>query len=112
MSQLAQIPENTLKIEVAKIPPVYVPTHGQIVCRSRHGMVYLFVDTRGVELTTVTAHDIGYTIAMTLPKLDQSEMVVIVINGERVELLPEIARKVSTALLRKADDADDWQLQH
>jgi len=94
------------------MPLVYMPAFSQIVARSEKGSVFLFVDNRGVEMSTLTAHDIGYTIAMMAPKLAHDEMVVIVINGERIELLPDVATKVATALLRKADDADDWQLQN
>jgi len=110
MSNLAQIAQTTLKVEVDKQPLIMVANRHQVVVRSRMGKVYLFLDGRGVEMSTLTAHDIGYTIAMKVPKLAPDELIVLIINGERLELLPALATQISTALLRKADDADDWQL--
>ena len=110
MPNIASIPKSILAVDVAKIPAVYVPDYSTIVARQNAGMVYLIFDyTKAVELTTLIAHKIGYSIAMA--KLAPDEMIVLVINGERVELLWGIAQKVSTALLRKADAADDWQIQ-
>lgn len=108
MSYIGDIPENTLSVEIAKIPTIYVPKIKQIVARQEFGKVILFIDDKRVELNTLTAHKIGYTIAMA--KLAPDEMIVLSINGERVDLLWPIASKVSTALLRKADAADDFQL--
>ena len=102
--------QNILKIEVDAIPTIYIPASGNIVVRAEYGSVVMFVDNKRVEMTTIIAHKIGLTIARQIPKLAPNEMIVIIINGERLELLPVVAQKVSTALLRKADTADDWQL--
>jgi len=112
MSNLAQIAETVLKVERGKVPLAYVPKYSRIIARAQLGSVFLFMDNSGVEMSTLTAHHIGYTIAMMVPNLAPDELIVIVINGEQIQLLPEVAQKVSTALLRKADDADDWQLQN
>jgi len=109
MSNIANIPQNTLKIETAKQPLVYIPTIHQIVVRHEMGKVILFISRKRVELDTLTAHRIGY--AMGIAKLAPDEMIVLTINGEKIDLLWPIAVKVSAALLRKADDADDWQLR-
>ena len=100
---------NKIIVEVDN-PDVFAPRFGKIVARHEVGNVVMFVDDKRVEMTTVVAHRIGVTIAKLVQKLAPNEIIVIIINGERVELLPKIAQKVSTALLRKADDADDWQL--
>ena len=109
MSYLKEVEQNTLKVEIDKIPLDYRPKIDKIIARHEFGRVILFVGTKRVEMSTTTAHKIGYNIAMA--KLEPNELIVIIINNQRLELLHPIAIKVSTALLRKADDADDWQLQ-
>lgn len=109
MSYLTEIPQNTLKVEIDKIPLDYRPKIDKIVARSEFGKVVLFIGNKRVELNTVTAHKIGYTIAMA--KLEPNELIVIIINNQRLEFLHPIAMNVAKALLRKADDADDWQLK-
>lgn len=109
MSYLADIPQNTLKLEITQQPLVYIPVIGNIVVRHENGMVVLFISQKRVELNTLTAHRIGYTIHMA--KLAPNEMIVLSINSEEIELLWPVAKKLATALLRKADDADDWQLR-
>lgn len=109
MSYIADIPKNTLILKIAEAPLIYVPKIGQIVVRHEMGLVILFVGQKRVELNTLTAHDIGYRIHMA--KLAPNEMIVLSINGEAIELLWPVAKQLATALLRKADDADDWQLR-
>ncbi len=108
MSNIADIPKNTLKVEIGKTPIVFIPSVQQAVARHRMGLVYLKLDNLVVEMNTLTAHRIG--MALALADTAPDEMVILIINGERVELLKPFAVKVATALLRKADDADDWQL--
>lgn len=98
-----------LSVEIDRIPTVYIPTVNKMVVRQFFRNVLLLVDDKRVELTTIIAHKIGYTIAMAIPKLAPNELIVLKINGERIELLPDTASKLSTGLLRKADDADDYQ---
>lgn len=101
---------NTLSAEVADAPAIYIPTPGNMVVRHEFGKVVLFVGVKRVELTTITAHGIGMAIAKS--QIAPNEMIVLKINSERLELLWPVAFKLATALLRKADDADDWQLQN
>jgi len=109
MTYIADIPKNTLVLKTAEAPLIYVPKITQIVVRHEMGMVILFIDLKRVELTTLIAHSIGYNIHMV--KLAPNEMIVLSINGEEIELLWSVAKKLATGLLRKADDADDWQLR-
>jgi len=109
MSYIANIQKNTLVLKIAEAPLIYVPKITQIVVRHEMGMVVLFIDQKRVQLTTLTAHSIGYNIHIA--KLAPNEMVVLSINGEEIELLWSVAKKLATGLLRKADDADDWQLR-
>ena len=39
-------------------------------------------------------------------------LVVLTINGREIELLPRHATQLGGSLLRRADTADDWQLDH
>jgi len=98
----------TLEIEVVAKPLVYIPTIDKIYVRHRFGVVYLIMGEKVQPLTTTVAYDIGRVIL--LANLPPDEMFMVSINGERVELLSPIARKVAIGLVRKADDADDWQI--
>lgn len=109
MHFLSDIPQNTLKISVKEIPDIYAPEIHKIIIRHELGMVIMFIDDRRIELNTLTAHKIGYTMATA--KLAPNEMIVLSINGEKIDMVWPIAVKVSSALLRKADDADDFQLR-
>ncbi len=100
---------DTLQIDLEKTPLVYIPTIGRIVARHTFGKVWLFIDDKRVELSTTIAHGIG--MAIFRAKIAPDEMIVLTINGERIELLWPMAKRLAVALLRKADDADDWQLQ-
>lgn len=93
---------------MAEIPAPYVPGIGNIVVRHEFGKVVLFINNKRAELSTITAHGIGMAIAKA--QVAPNEMIVLKINNERIELLWPVAFKLATALLRKADDADDWQI--
>ena len=98
----------TLELEVVRKPPVYVPTIYKIIAQHYYGMVRLKIGDRFCELSTTIAYDIGRAILTA--DVAPDEMILLIINGERVELLLPIAKRVAIALIRKADDADDWQI--
>lgn len=113
MTNIALIPSDRITVDTGRMRVPYVEPRGAIVVRAEHGAVVLFAGSKRVEMTTIVAHRIGLRIARNLvPQLAAGELVVLTINGERIELLGEVALRVAGALLRKADDADDWQLQH
>ena len=99
---------NTLEVEVAALPLYYEPIINRITAQHHYGMVRLNIGDKFIELSTTVAYDIGRVIMMA--DVAPDEMIVLVVNGERVELLLSIAERVAVALLRKADDADDWQI--
>ncbi len=109
MSYLAEIPQDTLSIEIAHVP-LFLPPRRKITASAQLGKVILFIDERPVELSTVVAHEIGMIVAKAIPNLEPGEMILLIINGERIELIGNVAEKFYVALLRKADQADDWQL--
>jgi hypothetical protein len=90
--------------------PDGILTNRNIVIRQEYGNVIMIVGDKRVELTTSSAHKLGMGIAKKIPYLVKNEIIFIMINGERVEL-PGVADKVAGALLRKADDADDFQIK-
>lgn len=83
---------------------------GNIWARHEQGEVALYIDNKRVGMTTTVAHKIGMAIGTLLSQISPAEMIVLVINEERVDLLPLFARRLMAVILRKADDADDWQL--
>ena len=97
----------TIRIDKQPIFPKYPD---RIVARHVEGRVHLYVGMSGVDLSTVAAHKVGLAIAKATPQLDINELIVLEINKERFDLPRITANQVSTALLRKADAADDYQL--
>lgn len=110
MSYIKEIPQDTLSVDIDRIPTIYRPPE-TIKAAHVRGKVRLIIGNKGVELSTIIAHKIGMVIAKAVPTLEFNEMVVLSINNERIEMLKPIASRVSTALLIKADKADDWQLK-
>jgi hypothetical protein len=100
---------NTLKLEVVAMPKMYQQKSMVITAQHYYGMVRLKIDDKFVELPTTIAYDIGR--AILLADVAPNEMIMLVINGEQVELLLPFAQKIAIALVRKADDADDWQIK-
>lgn len=75
----------------------------------RHGSVMLSAGSKTIELSTPTAHKIGFALASKAGQAQKGEHVTLSINGEQVKLLPEHALNLGGAILRKTDDADDYQ---
>ena len=97
---------NILTVDIAK--KVYDGSTKVISAKHHFGKVILFINGKGVELTTTIAYGAGLAIARA--KLDIGEMIVLSINGEKIDLPEPFAMKVAGAILRKAEDADDFQL--
>jgi len=100
----------TLDIEIIARPLVWIPTIDKIYMRHRFGVVYLIMGDKVQPLTTTMAYDMG--IAILFSDVAPNEMFMLSINGEQVKLPSSIARRVAIGLVRKADDADDWQMQN
>jgi hypothetical protein len=72
-------------------------------------MVLLSLGTKTEQVSTVQAIETCLALGKAVAKLEPGEHVVLTIGGESLHLPHEVALKVSGALLRKADAADDWQ---
>jgi hypothetical protein len=63
-----------------------------------------------MEVSTRQAIDLCLALGRLAGRVESSEFLDMRIDGRSIHLLPEFALKLSGALLRKADAADDWQL--
>lgn len=97
-----------IKIELKR--GVWVPSVPQIRVRADHDFVILLAGEKVVEFRTPAAHKAGFALCKKAGEALIGEFVIMTINGEPLELLPEQALKVGGALLRKADFVDDYQL--
>jgi hypothetical protein len=71
------------------------------------GKVFFCLNSKQIELSIIDAVNVGLKIAKA--KLEKSESFNLKVNGESIELPENLAIKVSTGLLRKADQADRYQ---
>lgn len=100
-------------LEVTRSAGFFSPNVGMVAVRQRYGLVYLFVDDRDpLEMRTPAAHKTGFALVKMAGEALQNklnEFVVLRINGVALNFPPKGAKKVGAALLRRADDADDFQ---
>ena len=99
---------DTLEIETIAIPALYYQEPYEIRAQHYYGMVRLKIGDKVMELSTTIAYDVGRAILTA--DVAPNEMIMLVINGEQVKLLLPFAKQMAVGLVRKADDADDWQL--
>lgn len=83
----------------------------EVRVRSRHGLVYLKVGDKVLPMQTPAAHRLGMAMVTKGGEAQPGELVIVKINGEGLQFPPSNAKQVGGALLRKADDADDFQQQ-
>lgn len=83
----------------------------QIRVRAERDSVLMLIANKMVSFTAPTAHRTGFSLAKLAGCALPGEFVIMAINGSDVDLLPEHALKIGGALLRKADDVDDYQLR-
>lgn len=89
---------------------LYVPPVGDIRISTRHGMVYLVIGTKVLEMTTPVAVKVGFSLAKNGGACQAlGDVVLFDIGGEQYTLLPDVAVQVGGGVLLKADKADDFQ---
>ena len=69
----------------------------------------MLIDGKVLEMRTPKAHRTGFDLVKQAGEALPNEFVVLSVNGETFDFLPHIAKQVGASLLRKADDADDFQ---
>ena len=99
-------------IEVTRSAGFFSPNVDRGFVRQRHGFVYLFIDGRTpLKMRTPTAHKTGFAMVVQAAKALPNEFVVLKVNGEELNFPSPAAKQVGGSMLRKADDADDFQIQ-
>ena len=88
---------------------VYKGEFSKIVVRSESGHVIVFVDTNRLEFKTPEAFKLGFAMVKKSGSALNGDFISVVINGKELQLLKEQALKVGGAILRKTDDADNFQ---
>lgn len=97
-------------ITVDRSSSIPICTVNEIRVNTRGPMVGMSLDGAAIEITTTQAIDAGMKIVKFSDTLLPNESVLVTINGTALYLMPSHARSIGGALLRKADDADDFQL--
>ena len=100
---------STDKLEVTRSAGFFMPNVNTVRVKQKTGLVYLLIDDRLLEMRTPEAHKTGFAMVKIAGEAVQNEFVVLRINGVALNFPPKGATKVGAALLRKADDADDFQ---
>jgi hypothetical protein len=75
-----------------------------------HGQVRLDLGDSHAWFRTPEAVKAGLNLVRKAATVGKDEFLVIRVNGRDIHLMPEHAHRIGSALLRKADAADDWQL--
>ena len=74
------------------------------------GAVYMYVNNKKVTFDTPTAHKAGLALVRRSRVAEKNEFVEMRLNTESIHIPLLQAQKIGVALLRKADDADDFQV--
>ena len=97
-------------LEVTRSAGFFSPNVNAVRVRHQYGLVYLFVDDHDpLEMKTLAAHKTGFAMVKHAGEALHNEFVILKVNGVALNFPPKSAEKVGVALLRKSDDADDFQ---
>jgi len=103
---------DSFKVDLKEAPFGYMQEGVTIRVKNTLHYVSLIVDNEHlVKIPTVLAYDLGVQLLKQLPSFPENIIVTFTINHRPVELLKAHALKVAQALVRRADAADDWQIQ-
>jgi len=114
-------PQNTIRI--SRNSGQYVQRENWIGIRWQGPYVVLLIDNKTIPITTVQAHAVGWQMLREADDCIREanngvlwnghrarQSVILTVNGQSLNISPAKARKIAAALLRKADYADDFQL--
>jgi len=71
----------------------------------------MLINDKMLEMRTPVAHKTGFAMVKNAGEASPNEFVVLKVNGYALNFPPKSAKQVGGSLLRKADDADDYQLR-
>jgi hypothetical protein len=89
---------------------IYEGATHKVTVRSENGHVIVFIDESRVEFKTPAAFKAGFAIVKKAGLALTGDFVSWTVNGKEIQMLPEHALKIGGAILRKTEDADDFQL--
>lgn len=78
----------------------------------RTGLIDVVIGNRVAQFDTIKAHDLGKVIIQLALNSTADEAIILIVNGERIGLTLDQAKNLAKGLLRKADSADDFQINH
>ena len=96
-------------INIGQKRGIYNGEHIRIVVRAEGPNVVMFINDSRTEYKTPVAHKAGFDLVKKSDCLP-GEFITMRINGRELDILPQQAKQIGGALLRKADFADDYQL--
>lgn len=97
-------------MKVQKKTGVLIPSEHEIRVRAEGGDVLVLVDRIPAEvLNTTETVKLGLDM-IRLADDCRGEFIQLKINGSPIDVLPSHARQVGAGLLRKADQADEFQI--
>ena len=97
-------------MRVDQVRGVLIPSTHEIRVKAVGGKIGVLVDGKPAEtLSTVETHRNGFDMIRLADKCHDG-FIRIRINGKPIDVTGELAKKIGAALLRKADQADDFQL--
>ena len=100
----------TDSIEVTRKAGIYHPNVQKVVVpQQKNGLVYALINDSLLEMRTPAAHKVGFALVRQAGEASPSENIVLLINGVALNFPPKGAKQFGAALLRRADDADDFQ---
>jgi len=97
------------KMEVTRSAGFFSPNVNEVRVRQRYGLVYLMAGDKVLEMRTPLAHKTGFDLVKQAGEALPGEFVILRVNGQELNFLSHQAKQIGGSLLRKADDADDFQ---
>lgn len=118
------VPQHT--VDVAISSGLFVPSITNIRVGDRGPLVWMVFGRHEIPMRTPDAHRVGFALIRAAdrclaegndglvcgPNRNPSDFVVLTVNQADIHLPAEAAKKLGTALLRRSDPADDYQLKH
>lgn len=113
MANIAEFQKEAIKLRYVKRPIIQVQgPEKRMYVRHEYGDVVIYSGDSLVRLSTIVAHKMGMAINSLVQKIEPDALIELAVSGQSLKMEPRVAMKVAGAILKKADDADDYQLQH
>ena len=104
--------EQNNTFEVTRSAGFFTPNVSAVrVPQQKHGLVCMVIDGKPIVMNTTKAHRTGFDMVKNAGEALHNEFVILRVNGVALNFPPQSAEKVGAALLRRADDADDFQIK-